>query len=705
MIIKKCLWLFLLICVLVSKNYAQERILQYANDSIRTWADTINLGEVVVRGNRLPYKMTSEGKSTQIHGTLLSKIGTASDVLNSISGIIKTKEGIEVVNKGVPLIFINNRQVRDMAELDQLKSENIRDVELITSPGVKYDATVNAVIKIRTNHVQGEGFRFDIRSTFSQSENTDLIEQFNWGYRHNHLDVFGMLYYKYENNCWNTGTSLTMFADTLWNIHFEQRLKEKRHNFTNMIGLNYSFNNQSVGFQYKLTLRPNAKGVNTYNSSISANNSFIDYMSNQVRDVEKYYPEHMTNFYYKGKLSSIDIDLNVDYLFNKKDEDIHQIENSHYQNSRIVTSHYHVHNKLLATKLTMGCSMLGGQILFGGEYSYTHRKDQYINYEGYIQSSLSSIQERHFAPYMEYSHDSFIGKFLAGVRYEIVKYDYNMTNIQIDKNNRKTHDWFPYVSLNSQWGRFYLQIAYTTKTRRPNYLQLSNNIDYANRYTLQSGNPFLKSEKIHDISLTGIWKKLHFSLGYNNRRNAIIDWSRQYDSHTALMYYINYHSLKSLSASVSFSPKIGKWEPRLSLHFRKQRMVLYTSRGIYNMGKPLWQVKFDNIFDLGCGWSASVNSNMMTKGNWANYYWTRNVFNVDINIAKTLLKDKLSIQVKAVDLLRLKRGALLYTDFRESLQISWYDSREVSLTIRYKFNPVQSKYKGTGAGSAEKERL
>jgi hypothetical protein len=33
------------------------------------------------------------------------------------------------------------------------------------------------------------------------------------------------------------------------------------------------------------------------------------------------------------------------------------------------------------------------------------------------------------------------------------------------------------------------------------------------------------------------------------------------------------------------------------------------------------------------------------------------------------------------------------------------DSRYVSLSLRYRFNVTPSKYKGTGAGNAEKSRL
>lgn len=34
-----------------------------------------------------------------------------------------------------------------------------------------------------------------------------------------------------------------------------------------------------------------------------------------------------------------------------------------------------------------------------------------------------------------------------------------------------------------------------------------------------------------------------------------------------------------------------------------------------------------------------------------------------------------------------------------------YDSRKVMLTVRYKFNATRNKYKGSGAGESEKERL
>ena len=39
------------------------------------------------------------------------------------------------------------------------------------------------------------GGGFNLRSSYYQSDNTDLIEQANFNYRHNNLDIFGSVYY------------------------------------------------------------------------------------------------------------------------------------------------------------------------------------------------------------------------------------------------------------------------------------------------------------------------------------------------------------------------------------------------------------------------------------------------------------------------------------------------------------------------------
>lgn len=113
--------------------------------TIQLQPEATMLGEVVVKGTRPTFKITTEGIKTDVDGTLLSKVGTANDVLQNLPGVQKKSDGIEVFGKGTPLIYINGREMRNKSELDQLKSDDIASVELITNPGAKYKADVESV--------------------------------------------------------------------------------------------------------------------------------------------------------------------------------------------------------------------------------------------------------------------------------------------------------------------------------------------------------------------------------------------------------------------------------------------------------------------------------------------------------------------------------------------------------------------------------
>ena len=112
-------------------------------------------------------KLTGEGLQTTVRGSVLENAGTAKDVLSKTPGMIKGQNGLEVIGKGAPLVYINGRKVTDSSELDRLQSNEIQSVEVITNPGVQYDASVGSVVRIRTIRRHGDGFGFNL---FAQDE-------------------------------------------------------------------------------------------------------------------------------------------------------------------------------------------------------------------------------------------------------------------------------------------------------------------------------------------------------------------------------------------------------------------------------------------------------------------------------------------------------------------------------------------------------
>ncbi|MCS3156262.1 TonB-dependent receptor [Phocaeicola dorei] len=102
---------------------------------IRLASDTQMLAEVVVKADIPVTRIRGDALVTNIQNSILSKAGSASDVLGKVPGVIKERDSYEVLGKGTPLIYINGRQVRDDSELDQLNSEDIKSVEVVTNPG------------------------------------------------------------------------------------------------------------------------------------------------------------------------------------------------------------------------------------------------------------------------------------------------------------------------------------------------------------------------------------------------------------------------------------------------------------------------------------------------------------------------------------------------------------------------------------------
>ena len=131
-------------CVACLTSWAQNQ------DTIPTDDMMIELRELVVKGGLPNTRIKGNAMITRVEGTPLAQSGTLGEMLVKVPGMTGTEEAPEVLGKGTPLIYVNGRLMRDDSELKRLRSEDIRDVEVINNPGAQYDATVRAVVRIRT---------------------------------------------------------------------------------------------------------------------------------------------------------------------------------------------------------------------------------------------------------------------------------------------------------------------------------------------------------------------------------------------------------------------------------------------------------------------------------------------------------------------------------------------------------------------------
>lgn len=125
--------------------------------------DSQLLSEVTVKGNLPKTRLKGDAMITSVAGTVLEKAGTAENLLDKIPNVTASDGEVNVFGRGAAEIYINGRKVRNASELDQLSADNIQQVEVVTNPGARYDASVKAVVRIMTKKVVGEGFGFSDR--------------------------------------------------------------------------------------------------------------------------------------------------------------------------------------------------------------------------------------------------------------------------------------------------------------------------------------------------------------------------------------------------------------------------------------------------------------------------------------------------------------------------------------------------------------
>ena len=689
----------------------KTQVLEAAGCDLGTIAlepDATMLGEVVVKGQRPAFKLTAEGLKTEVENTLLSKVGTAKAVLENLPGVQRKKDGIEVFGKGTPLIYINGRKLQNQTELDQISSEDIQSVELITNPGAKYDATVGSVILIKTKRPQGEGFSFNTQASYFVSKCPDLALGVNWNYRHKGLDVFGSVWYNDDRHMQDDELILAVKADTVWHMDQHMDIKAHSNSLYTSIGTNYIFNdNHSAGFRYDTKAYFLDRTSGTFTADVIANGQFYDHLDNSLYESTKHNMPHTLNAYYNGKVGKTSIDFNTDYVFFKNRETHYNDEVSQEQQSRTVTSLSLVRNQLCATKLVLTWNLWGGNLEVGTEFDHTRRNDEYINLEQIVPTSFTEQRENNYILFAEYARPLPFGQMKVGLRNENVCSDYYNQGVRIDEQSRNYHHFFPSVGLMARAGQVQLMANYAAKIKRPYYHELSSSVTYANRFTWESGNPLLKPSIRHEASLMAMYRWVSVMLQYKHTDDIIVNVGREVPGCESVSWLFreNVDNEDAMMLMVTLSPRFGLYQPSLTMGMMKEWMKIPSPSGFDSPERPIWIAQFNNNFQLTPTLTASADFSFTSKGDQENVSLTKALYVLDLSLTKSLFNDRLSVQVKGHNLLNSQQHVRLNYGNRTLWQNFNQDSREVEFTVRYKFNATQSKYKGTGAGASEKERL
>lgn len=680
---------------------------------IKMVADSKVLGEVVVKSSLPKTILKNGGMTTTVAGSALEKAGTMEHLLDRIPNVSAQNGNIKVFGRGEPIIYINGRQMRDRSELDRLSSDNIQSVEVIANPGARYAASTKAVIRITTKKIRGDGFGFDATTegSYDEKKNAGGYARLNLYYRRNGLELGAYAYSSKQSSPDEKDLQQMTYLDKTLNQQDRTRWKNKTETFSSRLNASYQFdNNNSLGASISFLRNPKLQTDGKTEGSVLRDEVLTE-TTTYIRSEFGQNSNWSSNVYYVGKVGKLGIDFNTDWFWskgnNKNNIDEHYQEvNSEIQN-QLVSSTTSKYNRLIASKMVLSYPLLGGDLSVGGEYSFTNRNTNYAIIPNTLADNvIDCIKEGMASAFVTYNRDFGKLNMEAGLRYENVDFKYYDDGKYISEQSKTYGEWFPSLSLSMPIGNVQMQLSYAADINRPNYWVLRSGVQYSNHYTYETGNPFLVSEISRNISYDLAYKWLTFNLTYEHVSDPIYQTVEMYKDNATigLMRMINGKSYNNVTSTLNLQPTFGIWHPMLSAMVEKQWFKLETRDRQY-LNKPVAMFRFNNTFDTK--WAMfSVMTTYITKGYEENHYIYKPMFNTDLSIYKGFMKDCLTLQLYVSDVFGTNDSHIIgkYGKLKETI-FDEFSTSKISLTVRYKFNTTRSKYKGTGAGDSQKNRM
>lgn len=683
---------------------------------------TLMLGEVVVKSQLPKTRVKGEAMRTTVEGTILEKAGTVADALARVPSLEAERDGaVKVLGRGDAEVYINGRKVQDMSELSRLRSDQIQHVDVIQNPGARYAASTKAVVRITLKKAQGDGFSFQDNLTGMYQYGHTITNNLDVNYRTGGLDITASFWagrYGHAKMLQENHMFYYVGPD-----HVESILKQEGRNIwkglSPQLQINYMFNdNHSMGAFYKYDRHPGADFRDRFITDCYQNGEFTEHSESDVQQQDRF-RKHIFNAYYNGKVGSLGIDLNVDGLFDRTETPGSTSEVTVLDGvtvNRFIESNTKSANNFWASKLILSYPVWHGNLSVGGEYSHNHRTDAYsfsATASVPVKATDTEINESSTAAFVEYGRRFGMVFAQVGLRYEHLKNDYYNFNEREDVVCRDYGDWFPSFVVSAPIGKVQLSLSYRRDIQRPNYSSLTSSTIYFNRYSYQSGNPYLKPTYTHSLVFNAAYQWMNLSLNYARIKDSETMSTEPYpgadDPLISLVRPINSkESYNRLTVIPSLRPVIGCWHPSWSAYAIFQNYKTPTADGsILTLNHPYLGLTWNNDIELPHSWRLNAMMQWTSRGDYDNFRITKSRFYSGIGVQKDFSLQhlgSLTVDARCMDLLNTSKAGATIFGPRE-LTTSNPARRTFLLDLTWKFNSAGSKYRGTGAGEKQKARM
>lgn len=683
--------LIIIILFSINKLFSQET---KTNEKPATQLETV---EIKKEKSTIEHKL--DKKVFNVGTDILTNGGTAIDILNNVPSVsvnsdgvvnLRGKSGVRILINGKPSVLTANNG------LEQIPSESIEKIEVITNPSSKYDAEGTAgVINIILKKNKKNGFSSSVQVKTGFPENNAL--GFNASFKNNKINLFSDLRFQKMLRQRTETTTRTNFANNVPTNYLLGALDLDRNNktFNAYFGGDYYINdknNLTLSYYYR---------NNTSNNYSETNYDYLDNTKikfQTIQSILNYREPQIANQIEVNYVKNFDkenkkLTMNLQYDFWNDDE------------NELITENLSVSNISTQKQVRSRDIESSKDFLFQTDYSNPINEKSRIevglkseiraidsDYEVFENNipnaSMTNVlhyNEQIFGAYFQYSSSLKKLQYLLGLRTE-----YSKTGSTDQKNlfniDKEYLNFFPTAHFTYGFNDVVnVQLSYSKRISRPGFWQLNPFGGVADARIIRIGNPDLNPvfTDSHELGTLIKWKKwtINPSLYHQYSKNIFENINYYNSSGTFIEQSVNLGTESRLGAEISINYSPLKW-----LTFSGEtNYYKFKQKGLFDISDNAFTARLNTRIKHKT-WNIQTSYNFQGARK-SGQLDAKSFSVVDLGLGKDILNERATITLKADNLFNSQvfSGAVNGTDYTIDYSLRNVGPR-VYATFTYRFN-------------------
>jgi hypothetical protein len=690
--------------------------------------------DVTVVGKKQPIQFLPDKTVINPDASIVNAGSSIMEVLEKSPGITVGKDG-SIIMKGKPAVtvLIDGKPTQlsgsDLQSyLSGINASQVDAIELIENPGAKYDASGNAgIINIKMKSNRQKGFNGSMNLSMGQGIYAKTNNSLNLNYRNGKVNLFlnyGMRLSREEMNMY----TLRKYFNSK---HEDSALLEQpnvnrslvnAHNIK--MGVDFFASNKTT-FGLAFT-----GGVFNRNARTFAG---IDWMDAQYNIDSSINTWGTNNLYFKRG----GINLNGRHKIDERSEftvdldyvrfDINGNQNFQTQlvmpGSEISATKGNIPSRLeIVTVKADYTTRFSQYTLETGLKTAINKTDNLANYYSYNDNRWDPDLSRsnHFlynetitAGYASVDAEKNKWHWQTGLRYEVTSYKAHQLGNAVVKDSafeRNYGSLFPtaFVSFQADSNNTFT-FRLGRRIDRPLFQTLNPFVVTLNKYTYETGNPFIKPQYTWNVELLHTYKQiLTTQLSYSYLRDYfsqifIIDTNSSNVNKNIMLYTRgNVGSFKNFGISETFQLPVTRWWNLTASAVFNHKIIKGFVWAPLEARISQLNVSLSNQFQLKNGWGVEVGGYYQTKSQIDLQEWLTPQGELNLGVSKQILKNKGSLRLTIRDITYFQNysGYSTFQNAYEPFEIKW-DTRVVRLNFSWRFGKAMKAVKRSEGGAAD----